>query len=215
MPKVKGKRIAAAIIDRIIVFFVTSIFTSIVAVFSYQITSINHLAVFIIPISTILIIFFYFSVIPYVTKGYTLAKAILRIKVVTLDYQAPKFSQYLLRNIFFIEFLFLYSIPMVLSSRGFSRIIIIFLGGFAFFVIDLVILVMIAVTDDERGFHDLIARTCVIDSNFSTDPLNKINIIEKEQMDWAIFESEDIIPNSKEATYKKEEDEIEILKRID
>jgi len=214
MKSVKGKRIAAAIIDRILSTFLIIISTIIYFVVNTRIQYLfSDIIIIFLPLIYLFIIFIYFTVFPYINKGATLGKAIVKIKVVSANYQLPTFTQYFIRNIFFFQFL-LYSIPFIsiLSRNSFSSLLFIFLGSILGNIIDIVILIMISVTDDERGFHDLIAKTYVVEKNFSTDPLNKINVIEKEQMSWAVFKDEDTLPNQDSNNKNKDEDEIEILK---
>lgn len=235
---VKGARIGAAIIDIILVGIITTIVGTILSLSYGYLTVVNEdpddintaLNTLRKPavysyIFSLLFVFLYYTVIPYFTKGKTLGKLMLGIKVVSIDYSIPTFGQLLLRNIFFFEtlifnglsVLILYSINSLHSA---SAMIGSGAVGWFSYLINIVIMVMILATAEERGFHDMIARTYVVSKDFDLDKLNRVNAIERKDMEWAEFDDDnngeiDIINNNDEDDEIGiiQQDEIELLNK--
>lgn len=220
MIDVRSRRVAAAIIDLFFILFfaiVGSIIMSFI-IDSYFLVSLSFLLYIVSPSIFSLTMLAYYTLIPYLLKGATIGKAIVKIKVVTLSYQTPSFSQYFKRNIYFFLSLliciFSFSIYIRLKyPYGTYFVLLLFLVFLVYFILNSINLLMIIATDEQRGIHDFIAKTYVVYKHFSTDPLNQINLLEKEHMDWAIFEGEE--QKTETISETNNEDEIEILKRID
>ncbi len=223
---VKGQRVGAAIIDYMLValcnFLLSLVFMFIFLPIltggrygaiglTFSIGSITIYG----TLASLIFYFIYYTLFPYLTKGSTIGKLIVGIKVVNLEYQKPTFMQLLIRNIFLLETL-VFSLPLSLLSF-FIIDPLIFLGLFVNLIkygINLTILIMILATDDERGFHDYLAKTYVVDKNFDIDRLTKANALERSQMEWAIFDDGSLPPDEKDSTVNNQgEDTIEILNR--
>lgn len=223
MTDVRAKRFVAAIIDYIISMFLATFGSIIIAyiVNSYLLLDSSFILFITTPLVFILTMFFYYTLIPYLLNGASIGKTIVKIKVVKLDYQMASFFQYLIRNTYFFisVLLLIFSFSYYINSHypfGSTFVLYIFLYLLAIFVINCINLLMIIATDEHRAMHDFIAKTFVVHKHFSTDPKHQINLLEKQHMDWAIFEDE----VQKEETISLElgnnnDDEIEILKRID
>jgi uncharacterized RDD family membrane protein YckC len=220
----KGPRIGAAIIDLIIFGIINGIInvsTTFMFLFknSYYYGDNIFRSLVLGLIISLIFCFLYYTVFPYLTKGRTLGKMMVGIKVVSHDYNEAKFSQLFFRNIFFFEtlifnslnILFMYNITrsaMITSSfitGSFTNVI----SG----ILNLVIFIMILATSDERGFHDMIARTVVVEKDFDLNRLNQANVLERREMTWAEFDDEAMqATNKKDSPYNPEDDEIEFLK---
>ncbi len=223
---VKGSRVAAAIIDVIIINIINLFSTTILAFFMISIINSYHLSTSLVlvtilyPLSLYLV---YYTIFPYFTKGRTIAKLLLGIKVVNYEYGSPSFFQLLFRNFFLlIQILSVTILLLIMPKIGFSLNMIssisftsnILAGGLNFFIC-LLILIMIMATDDEQGLHDMTAKTYVVHKNFSIDQYNDVNALERRNMDWADFGEFD--PASKDETETNKnsndnDDEIELLK---
>jgi len=232
---IKGKRIGAAIIDLIIVGVGIGIVSIILSIMTFSIgyTTMEpntikpnnqyiyknfYLIQILNTVIPLLIWFIYYTVFPYFTKGRTLSKLMFGIKVVSLDYQKPSFIQLLFRNIFFIQFLFLNGTILILSLAGAYGLSLFlnFLGYVIVFGLDLTILIMIIATEEGRGFHDYIAKTYVVDKNFDIDKLSQVNALERSQMDWAVFDDNDLPSKiGDDNSLRNDSDQIEILHRKD
>ncbi len=220
-PSIKGKRIGAAIIDIIFIIFIlffSSIISSLIFFSTYRYNHNYTLISIIYAIIPLGIIFIYYTVFPYITKGCTLGKLIIGVKVTNLNYNRPTFLQLTFRNIFFFEALLFY--VCTLSNRLMFGFIIYFLIFLINFGLTLTIFIMILSTQEERGLHDFIAKTYVVDKHFDIHKVTQTNAIERTQMDWAIFDDEDEVPNPFNKQHNQtetndNEDEIEILTKKD
>lgn len=229
---IKGERIGAAIVDQIIlgfISFVLGILITMLIVFTIYQNNSYESRQFIIFNSdksiitqaitffvSLLFTFVYFTLIPYFTKGKTIGKSIVGIKVVSIDYKKASFLQLLIRNIFFFETLILSGISLIILStinenNAFSMLFSSGFLGLLSIVINIVILIMILATSDERGFHDMIAKTCVVPKNFDIDKLNQVNAFERRDMEWAVFENEDNDKNLDILDKNNDDDKIDIL----
>lgn len=214
----KGKRIAAAIIDSIIIFFVITVSSSIISLIVYSILYVNNylISILLTCLLPLLICFIYYTLLPYLLKGSTIGKLIVGIKVVSLIYKKPTFLQLFIRNIFFFETL-LSVLPILFlyffHSGETLTVIISLLVGFIGLGINLVIFIMILSTEEERGLHDHIAKTCVVSRRFDIDKITEANALERSQMDWAIFEDAPTSQNPDDSNPNNDDDDqIEILK---
>jgi uncharacterized RDD family membrane protein YckC len=223
---VKGPRIGAAVIDYIIFGIISgmiNVSTTFMFLFSnaYYYRSSHLLRSLIIALVINLVFcFLYYTLFPYLTKGRTLGKLMVGVKVVSYDYSEAKFRQLFFRNIFFFEalifngfnLLFFYNLSrsMIATSSLFTSSIVNVLSG----ILNLVILIMILATSDERGLHDMIAKTVVVEKDFDLNRLNQANILERREMTWAEFDDEALqsTNNKKDQPYSPEDDEIEFLK---
>lgn len=225
---VRGARIGAAIIDMIIVFFISSIVRLIMstAIFFNGVASRTVYQSFTLYNFLLMLVFYflYHTFIPYLAKGKTLGKMMVGIKVISNDFNKAKFYQYFLRNIFLFETLILSGYQVFISySRGYSfyNPIGLFgssLVGLLSILINLIIMIMILTTEEERGFHDLIAGTLVVSKDFDLDKLNRVNVLERQNMDWAIFDDDTVQKDSNQSEnvhIQILEDEIELLKQDD
>ncbi|QVK18594.1 RDD family protein [Mycoplasmatota bacterium] len=219
----KGKRIGAAIIDGIIISSGISIIYTLVSLLTYSThvySAINIRLIIILSnaILPLLIYFIYYTCLPYLTKGSTIGKLIVGIKVVSLDYKAPSFKHLFLRNIFFFEIL-LFNVPITFITLtmlgGSLSVVLTLLTGLICLGINVAMFIMIISTEDERGLHDYIAKTCVVSRQFDIDKINQANALERSQMDWAIFEDSNPIQSDENINYNNNGDQIEILNNKD
>jgi uncharacterized RDD family membrane protein YckC len=88
-----------------------------------------------------LFIIFYFVIMPLFRNGQTIGKMFFKIKVIRVDNQKLDASTLFLREI---------------VGRYFINLLTLGLN-------DLVILLVICLTDDRRGFHDVLASTRIVD----------------------------------------------------
>lgn len=199
----KGVRIAAAIIDYLIIYFIGAIL-NLLLLFALKVPYRLNAVV------TAIFIFIYYTLIPFFTGGSTIGKLIVRIKVVSANYQKASFLQLLLRNIFLYEnIISIFFAPDIrniedglsIISDAIANIIIVIL----FWIIYLVIFIMILTTQEERGFHDYLFRTLVVSRDFVPERLNELSPLELQNMEWAQFEDE--VPNP----YYNSEDWIQLL----
>ena len=220
---VKGIRIAAAIIDMIIVSFIVGIISGIITVPALIASDPSadkiNTAYFIAGIFSAVFYFLYYTLLPYLFKGATFGKLMLGIRVVSADYGKASFWQLLIRNIFLVNQLVMIPITQTITTTNEQQMLTVnFSGGsiitnLIFYILYLVIFIMILATDEERGFHDLIGRTYVVDKNFSIEKLNQVNAMEIHGMEWAEFENTPNYyqPNTTDST----NDKIAILKDED
>ena len=167
-------------------------------------------------IGDILFVLFYYTILPFLLNGATLGKLMVGIKVISADYKKVSFWQLLFRNVFLLNSigsLFLDTETLVDTTEGLhieqvaNQALLAMLLGTLFFVLFLVIFIMIIATQDERGLHDLIARTIVVDKNFDLDSINQPSILERKDMEWAVFED---MPSDVDSE-SRQEDQIRIL----
>lgn len=214
-PNVKGKRIAAVILDSIFQGFLTLLFY-IIALISGINLDFDSIYEFLIYISIIpaVTLFLYYTLIPYFLKGSTFGKLLLSIRVVSFDFQKASFLQLLIRNVRFFIAILTSVIPYVLYF-AFQTSFVLFLGIFGSFLnfgAQLTIFIMILSNDEERGFHDMIANTYVVDRSFDIAKANQVNALERQTMNWAIFE-DDANPTNNGIPNQQDEDDIEILRK--
>ncbi|HEY8364077.1 MAG TPA: RDD family protein [Haloplasmataceae bacterium] len=189
---VKNRRLGAAIIDGMFIFFSIFIFSM------FQIIMLPFFSI--IEFFIITLLFIYYTIFPLFTNGSTLGKLILGIKITTIDYQKPRFYQFLLRNILFFEAILVFLLPTIFG-------IIFFILSF---FINIIIFFMVMLGKEERGIHDYIANTLVVDRSFDITLVNQVDTLEQKQMTWAIFND-----TKNDLTNQVSDDEIEILKKKD
>lgn len=215
-PNVRGKRIGAAIIDNILTAFLSFILYIIALIISNNLNLISQNSVMIYVIIIQPTTFFIcHTLIPYFTKGSTLGKLMVGLKVVGLDYHNPTFIQLLLRNIRLILVFFTTVLPygLYLAFQTDYVLISTLIGFFLNFAVQLTILIMILSNEEERAFHDMIANTYVVPRNFDILKVTEVNALERQYMDWAIFEDEELPTPEVVDSLKNEDDDIEILKK--
>lgn len=184
----KGPRIGAAIIDFIISFGIMTIvvFTRFINVnIGHDLVSI--ILTLLIPITVLS----YYTIIPYFTKGSTIGKLIVGLRVQTIDYENPSFKRLFIRNVFFFHQMIPvpFKIYNYINHSFFNQFsIIIAIAHISFFILYFIIFIMILATDEERGFHDMLGGTIVIDRNISIEQINRATILEMRDMAWAEFE---------------------------
>lgn len=112
----------------------------------------------------LVVYFFYFVIFNIITKGITLGKKITGLQIVGLDNREATFGQYLLRSliaygyfVYFIELIVPHVIPMkyLMYVVGSLSIIMNFL--------QIVVSISVVSNADNRGLHDILAKTKVID----------------------------------------------------
>lgn len=210
----KGKRLGAAIIDLIIILFTITLTSTITSLLIYR-YNLYIIPILITSFLPLLLFFIYYTVIPYLTKGSTLGKLMVGIKVVTLDYKKPTFLRLFIRNIFFFQTL-LFNVPIILSILHLRELTVVLsiLIGLINFGITLVIFIMIISTEEERGLHDYIAKTSVVSKQFDIAKATQANALERSQMDWAIFDDTPTTQIHEDSNHNNS-DHIEILNRND
>ncbi len=114
-------------------------------------------------ISGIVIIVLYFGVFPFITKGQTLGKKLMNIKIVSFKDKELKFYNYLIRC-FILNGIIPNIITLIALCFNKSTYFKIYNIGSNFDTILMVtIFLMMMLSKDERGLHDMLAGTKVID----------------------------------------------------
>lgn len=113
---------------------------------------------------TIIILILYFGIFAYFFEGETVGKRLLKLKIVDKDGHKPKLWQLITRTII------LFGIPLVIIDSIGAHIfgmmnytyinIVIYLLNMA---LSIAILITLFVTKDNRGLHDIIAKTTVVE----------------------------------------------------
>ncbi len=129
---------------------------------------------------------FYYVYVPYKKDGKTLGKVILRIKVVDDIGQNPPFKVHFIRSIAMWGTYLLTPITFVILFNPFAYTVLSGVIGFAMFMLTLIAFLMILFRQDERGLHDLIANTYVVDDRY--DPDLKAVEAATQAKDWAQLE---------------------------
>lgn len=202
---VKLERIIAVIIDGFIVGFISAIFSmSVMYLFSGSDNAIDY---FInefnlqniadlgnsIYATHIFVSFLgaaiYYIYIPFRFNGKTLGKMVMRIKAIDDEGQNPTFKIHAIRAIrmygYFLSVPFLFTLFL-------NDDIHTFIDSSAFIISSIVMVVsffMILGRDDERGLHDLIAKTYVVDQNY--DPEADASEAATQEHDWVKGETEE------------------------
>ncbi|ERJ12688.1 RDD family protein [Haloplasma contractile] len=204
---VKGPRIGAAIIDWIFYLIMSFLIRTPIQFLVYRMNMRDLTFSWINFLLGLLIAFMYYTLVPYITKGKTLGKLLIGIKVVSSEFERPNLKELTFRNIFFLSSLIIGGITLVLNilvnTASFTSIIGLGLLSLVNIIIYITIFVMILATPEERGFHDMIAGTYVVSKDFDLDELNNTNVLERQGMEWAEFDDD--------LDIKNEEDEIGIL----
>lgn len=217
--KVTGERIAAAVIDSIIVEIVGFIFLGIWFAFTLDFSNIidslissvdvtdDSYKVYMIYLVSTQMVFgvLYFSFVPYKMKGQTLAKKFLNIKAVNEYGENPSFVQHLIRAIQnWGGYLLLISIPLVFVDMLVYSIAVTVLGLLAQLIL-IISLIMLASREDGKGMHDLMAGTTVVSCH---EDFNKEFAMKTAQMGgWAevVDDQDEGFKDSSESNEDKDE----------
>ncbi len=202
---VKLERIVAVIIDGLIVGTISAIFSMGVMYFfsgtdnvldyfinEFDLQSIAELGSSIYAMH-ILISFlgaaFYYIYVPYRFDGKTVGKMAMRIKAINNEGLNPSFKTHALRAVRMYGYYL--SVPFVFILF-INHSIYEGINSFAFItssIIGLISFFMILGRDDERGLHDLIADTFVVDQNY--DPEADASEAATQERDWVEGETEE------------------------
>lgn len=177
----------------------------------------------------LVVYFFYFVIFNIITKGITLGKKITGLQIVSLDNREATFGQYLLRSLIAYGY-FVYLLELIVPHVIPMKYLMYVVGGLSIVMNFLQIVVSISVisNDDNRGLHDILAKTKVIDvrekqkdkivnlkllneeKQKELDDITKENtedkdLISKESEDFKEKEStlEDKVSNAKEVSPKE------------
>lgn len=112
----------------------------------------------------LVVYFFYFVIFNIITKGITLGKKITGLQIVSLDNREATFGQYLLRSLIAYGY-FVYLLELIVPHVIPMKYLMYVVGGLSIVMNFLQIVVSISVisNDDNRGLHDILAKTKVID----------------------------------------------------
>lgn len=112
----------------------------------------------------LVVYFFYFVIFNIITKGITLGKKITGLQIVGLDNKEATFGQYLLRSLIAYGY-FVYLLELIVPHVIPMKYLMYVVGGLSIVMNFLQIVVSISVisNDDNRGLHDILAKTKVID----------------------------------------------------
>lgn len=163
---------------------------------------------YVYTIGNIIIIFLYFGVFAYVTKGQTLGKKIMGIKIVSNKGNNVKWYQYFIRA-FILNGVILNILTLIAVCFKESTYLTIYSVASNFDMILMIILfLMILFYKDGRGLHDIIAGTKVIDVRVPVEE-NTSEMVEdnssKNKEDDDLVEV--IKPKKTKKMRKKKEDE--------
>lgn len=111
----------------------------------------------------LVVYFFYFVIFNIITKGITLGKKITGLQIVGLDNKEATFGQYLLRSLIAYGY-FVYLLELIVPHVIPMKYLMYVVGGLSIVMNFLQIVVSISVisNDDNRGLHDILAKTKVI-----------------------------------------------------
>lgn len=161
-------------------------------------------------VTSIIVVFIYYTVIPYLTKGATLGKLAVKLRIVNDDYSRCSFKTLLKRNIrLYVEILGI--IPSILAITGVidigSYIIYAFLAGMIKFVI--YISIFSQISRDKLPFHDSFSNTMVVHKMYNPNVENYKTITEISNWADVVGIDKNIAINSNISTENKgkEDDE--------
>ena len=131
----------------------------------------------------LVVYFFYFVIFNMITKGITLGKKITGLQIVGLDNKEVTFGKYLLRSliaygyfIYLLELIVPYIIPLKYLMNVVMGLSVIMN------VLQIIVSVSVISNEDNRGLHDILAKTKVIDVRESfQDRLDNIRIVNEEK----------------------------------
>lgn len=171
---------------------------------SYELNSSGY----VYTIGNIIIIFLYFGVFAYVTKGQTLGKKIMGIRIVSNKGNNVKWYQYFIRA-FILNGVILNILTLIAVCFKESTYLTIYSAASNFDMILMIILfLMILFYKDGRGLHDILAGTKVVDVRMPLEENNR----EKEEIATSKNTKEDaevevIKPKKAKKTEKKKNED--------
>ncbi len=138
--------------------------------YSYELSKLS-----IIPsVFNIICILMYFVVIQYYFDGQTLGKKIMKLKVAANN-KPLNILNYLLRSLILNEVLInMLSIFFIIILSKNNFLLYSKISYVITYVIELIIVFMIIFTKDNRGLHDMIANTKVVETNKKEDFSNEM-----------------------------------------
>lgn len=131
----------------------------------------------------LVVYFFYFVIFNIITKGITLGKKITGLQIVSLDNREATFGQYLLRSLIAYGY-FVYLLELIVPHVIPMKYLMYVVGGLSIVMNFLQIVVSISVisNDDNRGLHDILAKTKVIDvREKQKDKIAKLKLLNEEK----------------------------------
>lgn len=113
-------------------------------------------------VSMVIVIILYYAILPMFMDGSTLGKRIMKLRVVNKDGKEPKFSQMLVRTIVLFEVPFnLLSILFAFTLNKVAFASVLSVLNILSYILLIVIGASILFKSDNRGLHDMLARTSV------------------------------------------------------
>ncbi len=196
--KVSGERIAAAIIDSIIVSIIALVPTVVLgAIYGFEgileniffqenpLDPTSEYITFILVsvISETLIGVIYFSFVPYKWNGQTIGKKILGIKAINEFGENPSFFQHIVRAIQNWGGYIMLPVSFIILINYLTYIVIAGVAGLLPSLLIVVSLIMLLSREDGKGLHDLLAGTNVVRA---TEDANQEFVEKTTQMsEWA------------------------------
>lgn len=137
---------------------------------------------YVYTIGNIVIVFLYFGVFAYWTKGQTLGKKIMNIKIISHNDKKLKITNYLLRA-FILNGIIINIITLIAICFKESIYLTIMGYGNNFnMILEMIILVCMLSNSEGRGLHDLIAGTKVIDLKNNLDAAQTVINDDKDEV---------------------------------
>lgn len=209
--KVSGERIAAALIDAVILSVIAIIPTLILgAVYGFEGVIENifmqdnpldptneYITFMMVSVSSeTLIGILYFSVVPWKWNGQTLGKKFLGIKAINEFGENPSFFQHIVRAIQNWGGYVMLPLSFLLFVNYLTYIVVAGVMGFIPSLLLFVSLIMLLAREDGKGLHDLMAGTNVVKVN---EDINQEFVEKTTQMsEWATVVDKDDMGVEKE-----------------
>ncbi len=131
----------------------------------------------------------YYVYVPFRKDGKTLGKIILKIKVVDDVGKNPSFKVHFIRSIAMWSTYLLAPVTFVILFNPIAYTVLSAIIGFVTGFLVIVAFLMILFRQDERGLHDFIADTYVVDERY--DPDLKAVEAATQAKEWAELEEDD------------------------
>lgn len=111
------------------------------------------------------VIFLYFGIIGFLFKGQTLGKKILGLRIVSVDDGSINPGLFILREVLVINFIpeLISLLILVTCSKGVWLDVVNY-SSYASYITTFLLVGFMIFRDDERGLHDIICKTKVIDT---------------------------------------------------
>ena len=175
---------------------------------SYELNSNGY----VYTIGTIVIVFLYFGVFVYFTKGQTLGKKIMNIRIVGNKGQELKLHNYFIRA-FILNGIIMNLATLIAICFKESTYLTIYTAASNFdMILTIIIFLMVLFYKDGRGLHDILAGTKVIDLKAPVveEPVEETSKNEETSKSDEKDEEEKVeIIKPKKSRKKKEEDKSE------